>query len=158
MKNEKWKIYGLWIGLAEAVGLLSGLMSREGIARYGQSVIKPPLSPPQILFPVVWGVLYALMGIGAGRVYLAANGPQRNRGLNLFVAQLIVNFFWSLIFFNLQAFGLAFFWLLVLLTLVIWMTYTFYKIDPPAVWLQIPYIVWLTFAAYLCAGVWALNG
>ena len=74
------------------------------------------------------------------------------------MSQLVVNFFWSLIFFNLQAFGFAFFWLLVLLALVIWMACVFYKVDPLAGFLQIPYIVWLVFAAYLSAGVWILNG
>lgn len=158
MKINNWKPYALWIGLSEAVGLLSGLLSRGGTEVYAQTVTKPPLSPPGIVFPIVWTVLYALMGIGAARVYQAEDSAERKRGLNLFIAQLIVNFFWSLIFFNLQAFGLAFFWLLVLLILVIWMTYTFYKVDPLAGFLQIPYIIWLVFAAYLSAGVWILNG
>lgn len=158
MKIKNWKVYGLWIALAEAVGLLSGLLSKGAADIYAQTVIKPPLAPPGILFPIVWTVLYALMGIGAARVYLTKDSAQRKRGLNLFVAQLIINFFWSLIFFNLQAFRLAFFWLMVLMALVVWMAYTFYKVDPLAGFLQIPYIVWLVFAAYLSAGVWILNG
>lgn len=158
MKNKNWKVYGFWVLLSEAVGVLSGLLSRNGTALYAQTITKPPLAPPGILFPIVWTVLYALMGVGAARVWLAEDSALRKRGLNLFVAQLIVNFFWSLIFFNLQAFGFAFFWLLLLLVLVVWMTYTFYQIDPLASFLQIPYIVWLVFAAYLSAGVWILNG
>lgn len=109
------------------------------------------------LFPVVWGILYALMGISAARVWLTPETPARRRGINLFIAQLIVNFFWSLIFFNLQAFGFAFVWLLLLWVLVAWMILTFYKVDPLAAWLQVPYLVWLTFAAYLNFGVWMLN-
>ena len=154
---KKWKVYAFWIGLSEAVGLLSGLLSREGTEIYAQTVIKPPLAPPGILFPIVWTVLYALMGIGAAMVWLEES-TLRKRGINIFVAQLIVNFFWSLIFFNLQAFGLAFFWLLTLLALVVWMAYTFYQVRPLAGLLQIPYILWLLFAAYLSAGVWVLNG
>ena len=155
---KKWKVYAFWIGISEAVGVLSGLLSREGTEIYAQTVIKPPLAPPGILFPIVWTVLYALMGIGAAMVWLEEESALRKRGINIFVAQLIVNFFWSLVFFNLQAFGLAFFWLLTLLALVVWMAYTFYQVRPLAGLLQIPYILWLLFAAYLSAGVWILNG
>ena len=119
--------------------------------------MKPPLSPPGWLFPVVWSILYALMGVGAARVCLAPPSRTRSLGLNLFVVQLIVNFFWSPIFFNAQAFGFAFLWLLLLWGLVLWMTCTFRKTDPLAAKLQIPYLLWLTFAAYLNFGVWYLN-
>ena len=124
---------------------------------YAQTIVKPPLSPPGWLFPVIWTILYALMGIGAARIYLSPPSKIRNLGLNLFVAQLVVNFFWSPIFFNLQAFGLAFFWLLLLWGLVLWMTLAFRKVDPLAAKLQIPYLIWLTFAAYLNLSVWYLN-
>ena len=81
----------------------------------------------------------------------------RNRGLNLFIAQLIVNFFWSLIFFNAQAYGFAVLWLLLLWALVLWMILEYRKTDPLAALLQLPYLLWLTFAAYLNIGVWLLN-
>lgn len=81
----------------------------------------------------------------------------RSRGLNIFIAQLVVNFFWSLIFFNLQAFGFAFIWLLLLWGLVAWMIAVYSKADPLAAWLQIPYLLWITFAAFLNAAVWFLN-
>jgi tryptophan-rich sensory protein len=97
------------------------------------------------------------MGIGAARVYMQEKSAHRSRALNLYVAQLIVNFFWSLIFFNAQAFGLAFVWLLLLWVLVLWMILTFRKVDQTAAWLQVPYLLWLTFAAYLIGGVWYLN-
>jgi tryptophan-rich sensory protein len=125
--------------------------------RYNEMIVQPPLVPPDWVFPVVWSILYALMGIGAARVWMAEDSPQRKRGLNLFVTQLIVNFFWSLIFFNLQAFGFAFVWLLLLWVLVVWMIVTFYTVDPLAAWLQVPYLIWLTFAAYLSCAVWLLN-
>ena len=147
----------MWIGLAEAVGGLSAWLSREGMKAYSETVAQPPLSPPMWLFPVVWGILFLLMGYSAGRIYLAPESRERSRGLNLFVAQLIINFFWSLIFFNAQAFGLAFVWLILLWVLVLLMILTFRKVDPLAAWLQVPYLLWLTFAAYLSAGVWYLN-
>jgi len=139
------------------VGGLSGWLTKNGTAIYSQTIVQPPLSPPGWVFPVVWTILFALMGIGAARVYLSPPAPARSRGLNLFIAQLVVNFFWSPIFFNLQAFGFAFFWLLLLWCLVVWMILTFRKADPPAATLQIPYLLWLTFAAYLNLGVWYLN-
>ena len=157
MKNSKWKLYTFWILLSEAVGGLSGWLSRDGMKIYEETVAQPPLSPPSFLFPIVWGILYALMGISAARIYLSSASTDRSRGLNLFIAQLILNFFWSLIFFNIQAFGFAFLWLLVLWGLVLWMILVFHRTDPLAAKLQIPYLLWLTFAAYLNAGVWYLN-
>ena len=141
MKQSKTKAYVRWIGLAEAAGFISGLLSRNATQAFGETVLQPPLSPPAIVFPIVWTILYALMGIGAARV-----------------VQLIVNFFWSLIFFNAGAYGFAFLWLLLLIAVVVWMILSFRRSDPLAAMLQIPYLLWLIFAAYLNSGVWTLNG
>lgn len=157
MKMKDKKTYIIFVLLAEAVGLLAGLLTREATNIYSETILKPPLSPPAILFPVVWTVLYALMGIGAARVWLQPESADRSRGINLFVMQLTVNFFWSLIFFNAQAFGFAFFWLIVLWILVLLMVLQFYKVDPISAWLQIPYLLWITFAGYLNFAVWLLN-
>ena len=97
------------------------------------------------------------MGIGAARVSLAPKSKERSLGLNLFVIQLIVNFFWSPIFFNAQAFGTALLWLILLWLLVLAMILVFRKVDKSAGNIQIPYLLWLTFAAYLNYGVWQLN-
>ena len=155
--KQSWKVYLFRIALAEAVGALSGLLSREGTIIFGQTALQPPLSPPAIVFPIVWTILYGLMGIGAARVSMTPDSTERSRGLNLFVAQLIVNFFWSLIFFNARAYGFALLWLILLFILVLWMTLVFRKTDPLAALLQIPYLLWLAFAAYLNYGVWILN-
>ena len=155
--KRNWKVYGAWIAIAEAVGALSAFLSRKGMERYEQSVIQPGLAPPMWVFPVVWGILFALMGIGAAIIWQSPKNALRRKGANLFVAQLIVNFFWSLIFFNLQAFGLAFIWLLVLWVLVAWMIGVFYRAEPIAAWLQVPYLLWLIFAGYLSFAVWSLN-
>ena len=157
MNKRNWKTYGFWILITEAVGALSGFLSRSGTENYNATVIQPPLSPPSLVFPIVWGILFALMGIGAARIYLSPPSKERSLGLNIYAVQLVVNFFWSLIFFNAQAYGFAFLWLLLLLALVVWMFITFRKVDPLAAYLQIPYLLWLTFAAYLNAGVWYLN-
>lgn len=157
MKQHTWKTYAFWILISLAVGGLSAWLTREGTDVFNATAVQPPLSPPSVVFPIVWGILYVLMGVSAARVSMAAPSRERNRGLNLFIAQLTVNFFWSLIFFNLQAFGFAFVWLLLLWGLVLWMILTFWKVDPLAAKLQIPYLLWLTFAAYLNLGVWYLN-
>ena len=155
--KRNWKPYLSWILLAEAVGALSGWLTRAATKAYSETILKPPLSPPGWVFPVVWTILFALMGIGAARVSLSEPSAKRSLGLNLFVAQLVVNFFWSPVFFNLQAFGFAFFWLLLLWVLVLLMILAFRQVDPLAAWLQVPYLLWLTFAAYLNLGVWILN-
>lgn len=158
MKFKKWKPYLIGIALTEAVGGLSGWLTRKGNQIYQETVVQPPLSPPPILFPIVWGILYALMGISAAKIWQQPASPARSRGLNLYIAQLILNFFWSLIFFNAQAYGLALLWLVILWILVAAMILTFRKTNSLAAWLQIPYLIWLTFAAYLNFGVWQLNG
>ena len=157
MKKHVWKSYAIWILLAEGVGFLAGWLTREGTELYKSVIQKPPLSPPAIVFPIVWAILFALMGIGAARVYLSPKTPERSMGLNIFIVQLVVNFLWSLIFFNIQAYGFAFFWLLLLWGLILWMILTFRKTDTLAALLQIPYLLWVTFAAYLNFGVWQLN-
>ena len=101
--------------------------------------------------------VFALMGIGAARIYLAPASNARSRSLLLFFVQLAFNFFWSIIFFNLQAFGFAFLWLIALWVLILLMILSFRKVDQPTAWLQVPYLLWVTFAAYLNLGVWLLN-
>lgn len=157
MNKKPWKTYVFWILLAEAAGALSGWLSRDGFQIYNDTVHQPPFSPPAIVFPIIWGILYALMGIGAARIRLALPSPERNKGINLFLAQLIVNFFWTPIFFNAQAYGFAFLWLLLLWGLVLYMILQFRRTDPLAAKLQVPYLLWLTFAVYLNLGVWYLN-
>ena len=157
MKRNTWKIYALGIALPEAVGALAGLLTREGTRRYAETILKPPLSPPPIVFPIVWSVLYALMGVGAARVYLTPDSETRTQGLRLFLIQLFFNFVWSFLFFSFQAFGFAFVWLAILFALIVMMALTFYQADRSAGLLQIPYLLWVFFAGILNLGVWMLN-
>ncbi len=157
MKNGKWKTYAFWIILSEAVGALAGFLIRDGVKIYSETILKPPLSPPALVFPIVWTLLYALMGISAARVRLAPASRARHTSTNLFIAQLVVNFFWPLFFFNLQAFGFALVWLILLWVLVLALIFVTCRVDKGAAWLLVPYLVWLTFAAYLNAGVYLLN-
>jgi len=156
MKNTNLRVYAFFILLSEAIGVVSGLISASGIAAY-EAAAKSALTPPAILFPIVWTILYALMGIGAARVWLSPPSQERTRGVAVFFVQLAVNFFWSIIFFNLQAYGFAFLWILVLWILIVLMILLFRESDRIAAWLQSPYLIWVTFAAYLTYIAWMLN-
>lgn len=157
MKAGNWKTYVSWILLTETVGVLAGVLTQNGVDIFQSSVNQPPLSPPDFLFPIVWSMLYALMGISAARISLSGPSSIRSVGLNLFVIQLTVNFLWSLIFFNLQTYGFAVLWLLLLCALVVSMIYVFRKTDSRAAIFQVPYLLWILFALYLNIGVWLLN-
>ncbi|MBR6678445.1 MAG: tryptophan-rich sensory protein [Oscillospiraceae bacterium] len=157
MKQSKWKITAAFMLLTELVGGLSGFLTRKGSKVYQATIRKPPLSPPGVVFPIVWGILFALMGIGAARIWRAPPSQERTRSLRLFFTQLGFNFFWSIIFFNLQAFGFALLWLAALWVLIVMMINSFRKVDRLAALLQIPYLLWVSFAAYLNFGVWRLN-
>ncbi len=158
MKNRNWKTCLSWILLTETVGIVAGWFTREGVRIFQEFTLQPPLSPPGILFPIAWTILYALMGVSAARIYLAQESPERAQSLMLFGVQLAFNFLWSFVFFNAQAYGFAFLWILVLWGLILWMIISFRQVDSFAAWLQIPYLIWVTFAAYLNLGVWLLNG
>lgn len=156
MNKSKTKIYGIFIAISLAVGSLSALFTTMGMDDY-RFAQKPALTPPEIVFPIVWTILYTLMGISAARIWIASQDKGSNGGLMLYTIQLVVNFFWSVIFFTLQAYGFAFFWLLFLCLLVLLMIISFSKTDKLAAYLQIPYLLWLIFAGYLNFMVWMLN-
>lgn len=137
------------------MGGLSALLTQNAMEQYG-GLRQPPLSPPGWLFPAVWFVLFVLMGIAAYLVWMR-DSTGRNGALILYGAQLVFNFFWTLIFFNLQNYALAFFWLLALWLLILLTTLQFFKETTAAGWLLVPYLAWVTFAGYLNAGVWLLN-
>ena len=157
MRTATWKVYGLFILLTEAVGALSGFLTKDGTKAYEMYAAKPVLTPPGSVFPIVWGILYALMGIGIGRVWQGPVSGARTRSIVLFVLQLAFNFCWSLLFFNAKVYGFAFIWLVLLWGLIVMMIYAFYQVDKTAAYLQIPYLAWVTFAAYLNFMVWQLN-
>lgn len=157
MEKRSWKVYAAWIVPAEAAGVFMGWLTRDGMKLYEQAVVKPPLTPPSIVFPLAWAVLYALMGVAAARIWSHPACRERTRALVVYNAQLLVNLLWVLIFFQWRAWSIAFFWLLLLLTLILLMTLTFRHLNGVAAWLQVPYLLWVVFAAYLCGGVWMLN-
>lgn len=157
MKKTSLKTYALWILGTEAVGALSAFLTRDGMALYRTAVIKPPLSPPPIVFPIAWTALYAMMGGAAARVCGSGPTEERARGLRLYGVQLGFNFLWSILFFEYEAFGASLLWLMILWTLILRTKQSFGRVDQTAGRLMLPYLAWVTFAAYLNAGVWVLN-
>lgn len=156
LNKSKIKPYAVSILLTLAVGGMSGFLTSMGMESF-DTITKPPLTPPSFLFPIVWTVLFILMGVGAARIFMTEPTAARNRALIVYVVQLAVNFLWSIIFFNLQAYGFAFFWLILLWVLILTMIYLFCKVDKPAALIQIPYAIWVTFAGYLNLMIWLLN-
>lgn len=143
--NKRLKTKIVFILISLGVGGLSALLTRNSMDVF-DAIQKPPLTPPAIVFPIVWTILYTLMGLSAARVYL--EDPE-SRAIELFGINLAVNFFWSIIFFNMRAFTFAFLWLLLLIAVVALMVIKFWRVDKLAAYLQIPYFVWLLFAGYL---------
>lgn len=158
MKEKiNWKALIVALLIPLAAGGLSALLTKDNMLIF-EYVKKPPLSPPGWIFPVVWTVLYILMGIASYLVYVsAASGPRKERALTVYAAQLVLNFFWTIIFFNLELFLAAFIWLVLLwLALFICMV-LFAYISRRAVWLLVPYLLWVSFAGYLNLGIYLLN-
>lgn len=156
---KKIKPYVISVLIPLAVGGLSALLTRGNMDIY-DTVKTPPLSPPMVLFPIVWGILYVLMGVGSGLVYMSGktSGVDTKTALWVYGLQLIVNFFWSIIFFNMRQFLFAFIWIMLLWAIIIAMIVEFRRINTTAAWLQVPYLLWVTFAAYLTFGIYFLNG
>lgn len=149
------KQLALNIAVPIGLGAISSLITRNGMKEFAL-INQPPLSPPSWLFGVAWTALYAIMGISS--YIIRQNDPSKTKtGLAFYTLQLAFNVTWPLLFFGAKAYLLSFVWLLILLALVIAMTVSFFKIDKKAGLLQIPYILWLCFAAYLNFGVYVLN-
>lgn len=145
------------IAIPLLVGGLASFLTRGGMGVFMQ-LNQPPLSPPGWVFGVVWTILYILMGVSSYLVIQSgAEEEEVNKALSIYVYQLIVNFLWPTFFFNFEWFFFAFLWLVLLWVLVFIMIRRFYDISKLAGILQIPYLIWLTFAAYLNLGVWLLN-
>ena len=150
--------YAVGIAIPLAVGVLSALFTRGNMDVYS-NLNSPPLAPPAILFPIVWTVLYILMGISSTNVYIKRerNTKEARCGLIFYGLSLVFNFLWSIIFFNVKGYLFSFIWLILLLYLIISTVVSYRKVSLFSAYLQIPYIVWVVFAGYLNFGVWFLN-
>ena len=149
----KSKIYIKSILIPVIVGGIIGLITSKSIDY--NSLVKPFLSPPSILFPIVWTVLYVLIGISYG--ILKSKGLDDSKIKFIYYLQLAVNALWSILFFTLKLQLFSFLWILLLDSLVLVMIYYFYNKNKSAGLLQIPYLIWVLFASYLNLAIYILN-
>ena len=155
IRNKRLLIICITIPLL--VGLLSDKLSGSGIREFA-TLNKPPLSPPGWLFPVVWTILYVLMGIASYLVILSGKEKQQiSDALAAYGLQLTVNFFWSIIFFRFEEYLFSFVWLVLLWILILRTIMLFQQVSQAAAYLLWPYLVWVTFAGYLNLGIFFLN-
>lgn len=152
------KPYFISIAIALGVGGLASFLIRDNVDMY-ERIIRPALAPKAFVFPIVWTILYILMGISSARIWLQKNEKAELvlDALLAYAVQLILNFFWSLLFFNMQNFLFSFIWLILLWFAILVMIIRFYRVDPLAAYLQIPYLLWVTFAGYLNLMIYRLN-
>ncbi len=144
------------IAIPLLVGGLAAFLTKDSMAIFA-TVNKPPLSPPGWLFPVVWTILYILMGIASYLVLRQGPNKDVTRALIVYGIQLLFNFCWSIIFFNMEAYLLAFIWLVALWLLILLAIKLFDQVSSAAGWLLIPYFAWVSFAGYLNLGISLLN-
>ncbi len=155
MKKRKYLPYFVSILIPLAIGGIAAIFTAKGMPFY-ESQRKPWFTPPKFLFPIVWTILYLLMGIGAALIW-QSDSPSKRTALKRYAVQLVANFLWSVIFFGLHWYLIAFLWLLFLIFLIIGMIQAFRSIRPVAAYLQIPYLLWCCFAAILNFSIWFLN-
>lgn len=136
-------------------GFLSSLLTKNHMESYN-ALAKPFLTPPSFVFPIVWTVLFLLMGISAYLIYLS-NAKGKTKALFFYALQLILNFIWPILFFNLEWYFFSFLWLILLFFVLVSMITQFYKINKVAAYLQIPYFFWIMFAGYLNFAIFLLN-
>ncbi len=152
-----WKLLGICVAIPLAVGGISALLTGSAMSDF-ESMNQPPLSPPGWLFPVVWTVLYIMMGVASYIVLTSKSGGIKIRNaLVLYSVQLFFNFMWSIFFFGFGLYWFSFVWLALLWVLIGATAYLFLQISKTAGALMLPYLLWVTFAGYLNFGVAFLN-
>lgn len=152
-----FKLFIICLGLPLLVGSLAGLITNNSMDTF-QMLNKPMISPPAWLFPVVWTILYTLMGIASYLVLASEdNSDTVNMALKFYIVQLAVNFFWPILFFTFELYLFSFIWLLLLIVLVLITNILFAQISKPAAYLMLPYLIWLIFAGYLNLSIYLLN-
>ncbi len=156
MKIDKKRLI-ICLAIPLVVGGAAGLLTMNSMEAF-EALNQPPLSPPGWLFPVVWTVLYVLMGI-ASYLVSVSDAPQEEkaRALWTYGIQLAFNFLWPIAFFNLKWYLFAFLWLVILWILILITALRFGRIRKPAGYLLVPYLLWVAFAGYLNLGIYLLN-
>lgn len=147
------------IAICELAGVVGSSFTVAAIPTWYSTLVKPAQSPPSWLFAPVWTTLYAVMGVAAYMIWQqgAVTWTRRRQALAIFVLQLVLNAWWSILFFGLRSPGAALIDILLLWLAIVATIVSFYKISRPAAWLLVPYILWVSFAIYLNFSIWVLN-
>ncbi len=154
---KKAKSLIIAIALPLLVGFLSSFATMGNIDTFDK-IIKPPFTPPAEIFPIAWTFLFILMGIASFLVYTSDSSEEKiNNALSVYAAQLFINFFWSIFFFNFELYLFSFFWLVLLWVFIVFTILLFYKISKIASFLLLPYLLWVSFAGYLNFAIFLIN-
>ncbi len=145
------------IAIPLMVGAIAGITTAKAIPTWYATLNQPSFNPPNWLFGPVWTTLYILMGISLYLAWSLPEGRERNMALAAFAVQLVLNFGWSYIFFYYRQLGFALAEIIVLLISIVVMIFLFYRLRPLAAYLNIPYLLWVTFASVLNAAYFKLN-
>jgi benzodiazapine receptor len=156
-KKINWPTLLICIAIPVVSGLLSGLATTDSIDSWYATLNKPSFNPPNYLFGPVWTLLYILMGISLYMIYQTIKSPVRTTSIILFSVQMVLNLSWSFIFFNAQSPFAALIVIVILWFAILMMIIYFHKLSPAAAYLQIPYLLWVSFATVLNASIWYLN-
>lgn len=154
-KKIKWKALIVSILIPIGLGIISGI-SGEASEVFKQ-LAKPSFSPPAIVFPIVWTILYILMGISAYLIYMSRDKRKSKSALRIYLIQLLLNGLWTTLFFRFRLFLFSFLWLLIIIAFVLAMIIKFYRINKWAAYIQIPYLLWLIFASFLNYEMYLIN-
>ena len=156
MQTTTWLVLIVFLGVCLGVGGLGAIVSDKSLRTWYPGLRKPPGTPPASVFGPVWTALYVLMAVSVWLIWRQYHWGAR-AALLIFFAQLALNLAWSGIFFGARLHGFAFAEIVILWLAIAFNTYIFYLLDPVAALLLIPYLLWLTYAAYLNLGTWLLN-
>lgn len=145
------------IGIPILVGSIAGFLVKDSRELF-EAMNKPSFAPPGFIFPIVWTILYVLMGV-ATYLVISSDASQKEikKALLVYGIQLAFNFGWSFIFFGQEWYLVAFIWLVILWIFIILTIIAFYQISKPAAYLMIPYLLWVTFAGVLNFAIYLLN-
>ncbi len=145
------------VGCPVVLGAMAGIFTSRAIPQWYVSLNQPSFNPPNWVFGPVWTILYILMGISFYFIWQFPSTPVRNAAITIYIVQLLLNFAWTFIFFYFKKIGLAFAEIILMWIAILVMIIAFYHIRPLAAWLNIPYLLWVTFASVLNGAYYKLN-
>lgn len=154
--GKDWLMLVLFIAAPQAAGLLGTIFTMPAIPGWYANLVKPDFSPPNWIFGPVWTALYLAMGIAAFLVW-RRRSPTTGRALTAFWVQLVLNALWSILFFGMRSPLLGLIDILLLWLAIVWTMVEFKKVSPPAFWLLVPYLLWVSFATALNLSIFLLN-